>query len=144
MLDDSQVKALCKDGALARAQSCIFHPKGPSEVDREGDPTGEVPPVVYVEVPHVYYSTQVPKQPPCPKHGWESIGEVGAPLRTGWRPRPRLGIASGKRGLLHSLCLGLLFCFVLSCLLFFSPCSTFCNSCVTLFLFVFAVYIYIY
>ena len=36
----------------------------------------------------MYYSTQVPKQPPCPKHGWESTGEVGAPLRTGWRPPP--------------------------------------------------------
>eukprot|EP00904_Undaria_pinnatifida_P011325 jgi/Undpi1/7322/HiC_scaffold_22.g09795.m1 len=72
----NSVKALCKDGALARAQSCIFYPKGPSEGGGEGEPAGEVPPVIYVEAPHVYYSKQVPKQPPCPKHGWESTGEV--------------------------------------------------------------------
>lgn len=81
------MKALCKDGALARAQSCIFHPKGPSEISREGEPAGEAPPVIYVEAPHVYYSKKVPKQPPCPKHGWESTGEVGVLLARGAEKR---------------------------------------------------------
>lgn len=114
LLDDSQVKALCKDGALALAQSCIFYPKGPSGIGREGEPAGEVPPVIYVEAPHVYYSKHVPKQPPCPKHGWESTGEVGVPFRG--VESPHLGKASGKRYLLHVLCFQVFcFCVVLFC-----------------------------